>query len=434
MSEPFNPYFEWLGVRSARPQPNFYELLRLAPFEEDPEAILTAANMQMAKVRGLRPGDHADAWRRLLGEIDVAKRILCAPEEKAQYDAELRESGSPPERTTGQGRRSPYMVVSAEGISNLLPPGFAKPKAMPAAGLGNSTAPVNPSGGERAPNSPAAAAPDSWIPAKRADIPWTPPSKSQASPLANSADTAATTAAPTAPVSASNPATSASAAMKPKLVFPGETVPTRATTAAQDSAAPKSVAPAPAGPVAPFAAQAPTVPGSTGESGGVAIQLPKPMPLLPLPGMPQTTPSGFSPGTFSPGQFPSSAMPDGALPAQGFPRPQPAQSAPGFAAFPRPTHIAQSGMPVQGVPGGSPGFHPQGASLAMPQTTAMPTAGSVVEKDFLDDVLSTSKPSKAPPIDELGIGDTESTPHRSGFDSDSIAEHAEGAAELSPKR
>ena len=104
MAETFNPYAEWLGVRSASAQPNHYELLRLETFASDQDTILTAANVQMAKVRGIRPAERIDDWRRVLDELAAAKHCLTDFAEKSRYDATLCAQGWR-EPTASAGRR-----------------------------------------------------------------------------------------------------------------------------------------------------------------------------------------------------------------------------------------------------------------------------------------------------------------------------------------
>lgn len=385
MSESFNPYLEWLGVRSAADRPNFYELLRLEPFEANPEAILTAANVQMAKVRSQRSQDHPEHWRRLLAEIDVAKRVLCDPEEKAVYDDELRETGVPPVRSTGpSARRSPYMVVAAEGISNLLPPGLAKPKPKTTLAAGDVASDrSNPIGDGSAGNSPAASA-DSWIPAERSDRPWMPPSSRSAKPQ-EPLLSEPVNAGPSTPTSES--VAPAPASQKRKLAFPGETVSIPSSVASADTASPSLPAgstssaiesnSASPSPVSPAPMPFPTFPGSAPQIAGGGIQLPKPIPLLPLPGMP----------------------------AGAFPRPQMPQFAPTANPFAAATSSPQMPHPVALQP-----IRPQPApTQSGPSQPAMHAAEAVESQSFIDDVLNTPKPSARSTIDEFAFDEPE--PH-----------------------
>lgn len=397
MAETLNAYAEWLGVQSTAAQPNHYELLRLQPFESNQDTIQTAANMQMAKVRGVRPGAHLDVWSRLLDELGAAKRCLTDLIEKSQYDQALRESGwsgsptssnaSPPGSQYGgmgtDSNRSPYMEVTDAAISNPLPPTFgsgkttvgaaasdskigkAAPSSSPADGMpwqpgmnlrppgalpNSDAAPANKGS---APSSPGASHPaKAWIPAPAGDKAWTPPS-------ARTTELPAAPTAPAVPAPSSSNGPSQPVAAAPKLKFPGETVPS--------SPAPNAPAAAP-------------VPQSTAPSLPAPIL---PVPVLPVPAqatMPMAQPGGFNqfPRPFPPVPMPGMAsqggMPPNAMPQQPFPQ-QPFQQQP----------MPQQPFAGQFIPGGPirPGFNPQfpqfpagapGMPNYFPQAPAAPSA------------------------------------------------------------
>jgi hypothetical protein len=90
MSDPFNPYHKWLGIRPEDQPPNHYRLLGVEPFEEDREVIESAANQRMSYLQDLAVGPHVEASQRLLNEISAARRCLLNPEQKAAYDQKLR--------------------------------------------------------------------------------------------------------------------------------------------------------------------------------------------------------------------------------------------------------------------------------------------------------------------------------------------------------
>jgi len=87
--EPFDPYLQWLDIRSGGRPPDHYTLLGLKPLESDPQAIANAADVRMAKVRKIRPGVHLPDWGRLLDQFQAAKICLLDPNSKAAYDASL---------------------------------------------------------------------------------------------------------------------------------------------------------------------------------------------------------------------------------------------------------------------------------------------------------------------------------------------------------
>lgn len=89
MSDPFDPYYTWLGIRPEEQPPNHYRLLGLHLFEDHLEAIEHAADRQTAHLRTLQTGQYAELSQRLLDEVAAAKRCLLEPEQKAAYDAML---------------------------------------------------------------------------------------------------------------------------------------------------------------------------------------------------------------------------------------------------------------------------------------------------------------------------------------------------------
>ena len=90
VSEAFDPYLAWLGIRDQVRPPNHYRLLGLEVFESDADVIATAADRQMAHVRTFQSGPHAQASQRLLNELSAARLCLLKPAAKAAYDRELK--------------------------------------------------------------------------------------------------------------------------------------------------------------------------------------------------------------------------------------------------------------------------------------------------------------------------------------------------------
>lgn len=93
MSEQFDPYLVWLGIRDPQRPPTYYRLLGVDLFEEDPLVISNAADRQMAHVRTFQTGKHAQLSQQILNEISNAKLSLLNPQRKAEYDASLRQMG-----------------------------------------------------------------------------------------------------------------------------------------------------------------------------------------------------------------------------------------------------------------------------------------------------------------------------------------------------
>ncbi|HEX3999343.1 MAG TPA: hypothetical protein VHX65_12395 [Pirellulales bacterium] len=462
MAQTFNPYAEWLGVQTASPQPNHYELLRLERFESNQDTILTAANLQMAKVRGVRPGEHVDLWRQVLDELSTAKRCLTDLAEKSQYDAALRaaelpasgpnSNNSPATAQTpngagydGRPKRSPTMEVTNIGVSNPLPPGFGSPK-VPAGPTGGSNQDSNQDGGRSGEAAPAGA----WQPGMNL-LPPSPrkshdlaPGKASApqSPLAaqGSATEVAAQASsvPDAPSASAPPGVSPSPpAQRPTLVFPGETVPTAAPE--RSNSPPPKLSAGGATPAPTSLPSGPMFPQAMPQQGAGFNAFPRPFPAMPMPGM------------TAPGTAPSAAMPPHALqqppvPQQAMPHPFPGPFFPGapippggtpqFQQFPAaatgmPSSFPQSMAPSPYAappmsPGAMPGFFPRPGAMpgaanfpprfaapipAPQQAAAMPPAelqqpSAAGAANFFDDVLSGPARGGSSPLDELGFGDS----------------------------
>ena len=96
MSEPFDPYLHWLGIRDLNRPPNHYRLLGVDLFENDGDVLANAADRQMAHVRTFQTGKHSAESQRLLNELATAKVCLLNAAKKAEYDAALRAQPAPP--------------------------------------------------------------------------------------------------------------------------------------------------------------------------------------------------------------------------------------------------------------------------------------------------------------------------------------------------
>lgn len=96
MSEDFDPYHKWLGIRPKDQPPNHYRLLGLELFESDPDVIDAAAFRQMGHVRTYQAGPYSDLSERILAEISAARVCLLNADTKAEYDASLRSAMAEP--------------------------------------------------------------------------------------------------------------------------------------------------------------------------------------------------------------------------------------------------------------------------------------------------------------------------------------------------
>ncbi len=129
MNSELDPYRVWLGLKLPI-KPSFYELIGLDEFTSDPEQIRAAADRAAARVRGCKPGEHAQQWSTVLDEIRNAKTCLLDEKCRTKYDAELRQ------RKPKTDDRSPVIISKGPRICtdpNLFPPGMG-PAEAPAKG------------------------------------------------------------------------------------------------------------------------------------------------------------------------------------------------------------------------------------------------------------------------------------------------------------
>ena len=96
MSDAFDPYYSWLGIPPREQPVDYYRLLGIVLYEDNPEVIENAADRQMAHLHTRQLSKHADLSQRLLNEVAMAKVCLANPERKAAYDDQLRKMGKKP--------------------------------------------------------------------------------------------------------------------------------------------------------------------------------------------------------------------------------------------------------------------------------------------------------------------------------------------------
>ncbi|MCE9543946.1 MAG: hypothetical protein K8T25_00245 [Planctomycetia bacterium] len=96
MTDSFDPYHKWLGIKPKDQPANHYRLLGVELFETDQEVIQNAADQRMRHVRSLQAGANAELSQRLLNEISAARACLSDPQRQQQYDQQLKFSGAPP--------------------------------------------------------------------------------------------------------------------------------------------------------------------------------------------------------------------------------------------------------------------------------------------------------------------------------------------------
>src|SRR5262245_9993314 len=101
----FDPYHKWLGIPLDQRPPTHYQLLAVSPDEHDPDVIEEAAVRQTMYLRTYQGGAHAQECKKVLGEIEQARRVLLDPELRRKYDARLAKRSTVemqvPTRTSG---------------------------------------------------------------------------------------------------------------------------------------------------------------------------------------------------------------------------------------------------------------------------------------------------------------------------------------------
>ena len=91
MSETFDPYHKWLGIKREDQPPTLYGLLGVGVFEDDPDVIEACGDQRMVHLRTYQTGKHSAESQELLNEVARAKITLLNPQKKAEYDKQLRE-------------------------------------------------------------------------------------------------------------------------------------------------------------------------------------------------------------------------------------------------------------------------------------------------------------------------------------------------------
>ena len=109
MAKELDAYRNWLGItETARPL-NYYQLLRLDPFEDRVAKIREHYRQMTAHVRKFADGEYAAQSRKLLGELARAMLCLTDMARKGEYD------GSLGRKDVGGGKRRTFEEVLLAG-------------------------------------------------------------------------------------------------------------------------------------------------------------------------------------------------------------------------------------------------------------------------------------------------------------------------------
>ena len=90
MTEAFDPYYKWLGIKPGEPK-NCYRLLGLNLFESDSDVIENLADQKIAAIRNYQLKYPKEATI-ILNQLTKAKVILLDPVKKKEYDQRLQKS------------------------------------------------------------------------------------------------------------------------------------------------------------------------------------------------------------------------------------------------------------------------------------------------------------------------------------------------------
>ncbi len=126
MPEEFDPLYKWLGIPPDEQPPHCYRLLGLRPFEDNADAIESAADRLMAYLRTFQTGPNVQIAQEVLSQVAAAKAWLMTPDRKVQYDAWLREqitpAGPPPPPVTAPpvAGVAPQAPMAVPDLSDVL--------------------------------------------------------------------------------------------------------------------------------------------------------------------------------------------------------------------------------------------------------------------------------------------------------------------------
>ncbi len=162
MPEEFDPYRKWLGIAPHEQPVHHYRLLGIAPFEDDPDVILNAADRQMSHIRTFQSGKNGPLSQKILNELAAAKMVLLDPARKSVYDNQLQDR-----LYADEGPLPPDMPRPPEMPPAPMPPVSAAPPAYPPA----TPPPPAPQGVSLPPRSPSPAPIPGQVPMGQAVAP-----------------------------------------------------------------------------------------------------------------------------------------------------------------------------------------------------------------------------------------------------------------------
>lgn len=134
MADRFDPYYTWLGIPPREQPANYYRLLSLELFEDNPDVISNAADRQMLHVRTFQSGRRAALSQKVLNELAAARGCLLDPQEKADYDRQLAVRHRAEASLAGPPPIPSSPAAGTAGEQPIAPPpSAASPPATPSA-------------------------------------------------------------------------------------------------------------------------------------------------------------------------------------------------------------------------------------------------------------------------------------------------------------
>lgn len=117
MSGEFDPYREWLRIKSPRRPVTYYELLGLGPFESDTKKIDESLESRYALVRRYQVGERGPLAIQILQELSRAHGCLRDAGRRGAYDAQLRAAEAPAK----QPQAEPPRITTPPRVSGAAP-------------------------------------------------------------------------------------------------------------------------------------------------------------------------------------------------------------------------------------------------------------------------------------------------------------------------
>ena len=120
MTESFDPYLKWLGIRQGAAGIDHYRLLGLEKFETDPAVIANASQRQIQHVTSFNSGEHADLAKNLIEELREARICLLDTLRKAEYDTQLGQTTQPSVKSNDEFNIGDHVAAESKpDLSNL---------------------------------------------------------------------------------------------------------------------------------------------------------------------------------------------------------------------------------------------------------------------------------------------------------------------------